>query len=180
MPERQARTAAHLVVRRSRVRNTLIGVLALVLCVVAVRFAWTAETVIERLFAGSMALFLGMVAVFTLLLAVDRTPVLEFDEDGLIDRGSIVRAGRVGWDQIRAVEARDNGADRFLVVGVYRPQRFVVDLPPEQRRQAEELIQRYGTPIVIPWRGLDRSLTEVVERAGALRRQHSQSDECGR
>ncbi len=180
MPERQLQTASHLVVRRSRVRSGLIGLSALVLCVVAVRFAWIADTAVERVFAGSMALFLGMVAVFAMLTALDRTPVLEVDEEGLTDRGSIVRAGRLRWDEIRSVEARNTGAGCLLVVGVYRPQRFVVDLPPEQRRQAEELIQRYGTPIVIPWRGLDRSLTEVVERAGALRRQHFQSDERGR
>ncbi|MCX2727371.1 hypothetical protein OO015_07645 [Thermomicrobium sp. 4228-Ro] len=159
-----------IVVRRSRVRAAVLGSLSLALCLVAIRFAWGADVWIERLFAGSMALFLGVVAILTILLAVDRTPVLELDEEGVIDRGSLVRAGRIRWQDVRRVEARESGGRRVLLVQVYRPQRFAADLDPEHRRSAEELIQRYGTPIVIPWEALDRPLDQVVAYAEALRR----------
>ncbi len=165
-PERVPR----LVVRRSRLRTALLGSLSLAFCIVALRFAWSADAWIERVFASSMALFLGVVAVLTILLAADRTPVLELDEEGVIDRGSLVRAGRIRWQDVRRVESRETGGRRALLVQVYRPQRFAADLDPERRRGAEELIQRYGTPIVIPWEALDRPLDQVVEYAEALRR----------
>jgi hypothetical protein len=171
--------ASQLVVRRNRLRASLIGALALVLGVVAVRFAWTADVWIERLFASSLALFLGIVAVVTFLLALDRTPVLEMDEAGLTDRGSLVRAGRIAWQDVRRVEARRAGGRQLLVVQVYRPQRFAADLEPERRRAAEEMIQRYGTPIVIPWEALDQPLERVVAHAEALRRGEGVRDDRG-
>jgi hypothetical protein len=116
-----------------------------------------------------MAIFLGLVAVVSTLIALDRTPVLEIDEEGFTDRGSPIRAGRVPWQSVRRVEAKAVGNRRYLVVQVYRPQRFLADLDPERRQAAEELIQRHGTPIVIPWETLDQPLDAVVEQAEALR-----------
>jgi predicted FMN-binding regulatory protein PaiB len=78
-------------------------------------------------------------------------------------------AGRVPWQSVRRIEAKSVGTRRYLVVQVYRPQRFIADLDPERRKAAEELIQRHGTPIVIPWEALDQPLNAVVEQAEALR-----------
>ncbi len=169
MGRERTRSDRSLIVRRSRLRSLLIAMIALGFFVAAIWFAWQTESWLERLFAVSMAVFLGLVAVVSTLIALDRTPVLEIDEEGFTDRGSPVRAGRVPWQSVRRVEAKAVGKRRYLVVQVYRPQRFLADLDPERRQAAEELIQRHGTPIVIPWEAFDRSLDTVVERAEALR-----------
>ncbi|MBO9350861.1 MAG: hypothetical protein J7449_05225 [Thermomicrobium sp.] len=169
MGRERTRSDRTLIVRRSRLRGLLIAALALAFFVAAVWFAWHAGSWLERLFAVSMAVFLGLVTVVSTLIALDRTPVLEIDEEGLTDRGSPVRAGRVPWQSVRRIEAKSVGTRRYLVVQVYRPQRFIADLDPERRKAAEELIQRHGTPIVIPWEALDQPLNAVVEQAEALR-----------
>ncbi len=157
------------VVRRSRLRAFVIAVVAGVLAIAAVWFAFRAETGLERLFAVSMTVFFGFAAALALLSGLERTPLIEVDEEGIVDRGSPVQAGRLGWDVIKRIEAKMVGRQPVLAILVYRPQRFVVDLPPDRREVAEEAIQRYGTPFVIPWSGFDQHLEEVVERAEAFR-----------
>jgi len=169
MGREPTRSGRSLIVRRSRLRSLLIAMLALAFCVAAIWFAWQTGSWLERLFAVSMAIFLGLVAGVSTLIALDRTPVLEIDEEGLTDRGSPVRVGRVPWQSVRRVEAKSVGNRRYLVVQVYRPLRFLADLDAERRQAAEELIQRHGTPLVIPWEALDQSLDAVVEQAEALR-----------
>ncbi|MCS7051417.1 MAG: hypothetical protein NZL87_07370 [Thermomicrobium sp.] len=162
--------AQPLLVRRSRLRAGLTAVLGLAFGVGAVWYAVTAGTGIERLFAVSMAVFLGFVAALATVAALDRTPVLEVDADGIVDRGSPVHAGRLRWEEIKRVEAKRVGRQSLLAVHVYRPHRFVVDLPSERRQAAEEAIQRHGTPFIVPWAGMDQRLDIVVERAEAYRR----------
>ncbi|MCX7623897.1 MAG: hypothetical protein N2Z82_09145 [Thermomicrobium sp.] len=150
-------------------RTALLGGLALAFLPVAVWFAVVAGAWVERLFAISMAIFLIFAGLLTLLAAFDRTPVLELDPEGLIDRASFVHAGRISWRDVRRVEAHTTRGRRLLV-HVYRPQRFAAALDPVRRRAAEELIERYGTPIVIAWDALDQPLDRVVEVAESLRR----------
>ena len=118
MGRERTRSDRTLIVRRSRLRGLLIATLAFAFFVAAVWFAWHAGSWLERLFAVSMAVFLGLVTVVSTLIALDRTPVLEIDEEGLTDRGSPVRAGRVPWQSIRRIEAKSVGTRRYLVVQV--------------------------------------------------------------
>ncbi|GBD22126.1 hypothetical protein HRbin28_02603 [bacterium HR28] len=170
MESKSTDTLEPLVVRRSRLRAFVTAVVAAVLAVAAVWFAFNAETGLERLFAVSMAIFFGFAAALAALSGFERTPVIEVDEEGIVDRGSPVRVGRLRWEEVKRVEAKVVGRQPILAILVYRPQRFVVDLPPDRREVAEEAIQRHGTPIVIPWSGFDRRIEDVVERAEAFRR----------
>ncbi len=158
-----------LVVRRSRRRAALGLGLTLVLAVLAVLFGLRASDWLERIFAVSLALFAVMIGILLLLSVLDTSPVLELGPDGLVDHGSPARAGRLRWDEIKRVEIVRIGRQPALAVQVYRPQRFLVDLPAERREAAEAVIQRHGTPIVIPWVGLDRDLSSVVAQAETLR-----------
>jgi len=96
MGRERTRSDRTLIVRRSRLRGLLIATLAFAFFVAAVWFAWHAGSWLERLFAVSMAVFLDLVTVVSTLIALDRTPVLEIDEEGLNNGGSPVRAGREG------------------------------------------------------------------------------------
>lgn len=170
MESKSTDTLEPLVVRRSRLRAFVTAVVAAVLAVAAVWFAFNVETGLERLFAVSMAIFFGFATAFAALSGFERTPVIEMDEKGIVDRGSPVRVGRLRWEEVKRVEAKVAGRQPILAILVYRPQRFVVDLPPDRREVAEEAIQRHGTPFVIPWSGFDRRIEDVVERAEAFRR----------
>lgn len=170
MESKSTDTLEPLVVRRSRLRAFVTAVVAAVLAVAAVWFALNVETGLERLFAVSMAIFFGFAAALAAVSGFERTPVIEVDEEGIVDRGSPVRVGRLRWEEVKRVEGKVVGRQPILVILVYRPQRFTVDLPPDQREAAEEAIQRHGTPFVIPWSGFDRRIEDVVERAEEFRR----------
>lgn len=160
-----------LLVRRSQRRLVLSLVVSIGLTLVAILFLIQAGNWLERIFATSLGLFAGLASFFFGWSLFDRSAIVEITPEGFVDRGSPVRAGLLRWDEIRRFEPVQLGRQTALAVHVYRPQRYAASLHGEQRRVAETMIQQYGTPIVIPWVGLDRRLEFVIEVAEEWGRQ---------
>ncbi len=61
-----------------------------------------------RLVGAGVTVYFGFLEIYALYRLVRRTPSLVVGADGIHDNTSIIAAGRIGWDEVRAIERKKN------------------------------------------------------------------------
>lgn len=100
-------------------------------------------------------LFFTPVALYQLVMLLRGRPRVLVDAAGVTDHASPAGMGLVGWDRIRGarVEKLDERT-RLVVVEVSAPDELVRGSRPLLRRTRRFTCERFGSPVVIPVRGL--------------------------
>lgn len=100
-------------------------------------------------------LFFGPVALYQLVMVLGGRPRVVVDDAGVTDRASPAGIGLVGWERIRGarVEQLDERT-RLVVVEVADPDELVRRSGRLLRRTRRMTQLRFGSPVVIPVRGL--------------------------
>jgi hypothetical protein len=121
---------------------------------------------------GTLALvvFVPVTVVF-LLRAIRNRPVLVLDAEGFTDRGSVISAGHVSWQEVQRIEEKPAGRRVFVAVTVNDRDAF------RARQSAwHRLLLRLNGPMVagdilIPDSVLPMSPAELVKTMRRLHRQ---------
>lgn len=100
-------------------------------------------------------LFFGPVALYQLVMLLGGRPRVVVDDAGVTDHASPAGIGLVGWERIRGarVEQLDERT-RLVVVEVADPDELVLRSGRLLRRTRRMTHRRFGSPVVIPVRGL--------------------------
>ncbi|MDN5914468.1 MAG: hypothetical protein L0I76_05065 [Pseudonocardia sp.] len=118
-------------------------------------------------------LFFAPVALYQLVMLLLGRPRVVVDDAGVTDHASPAGMGLLGWDRIRGarVEKLDERA-RLVVIEVADPDELVRASGPLLRRTRRATRDRFGSPLVIPVRGLGvrsdvlcRAIRERVPRS---------------
>lgn len=124
---------------------------------------------------GAVAfLFFGAAAVYAVAKAFDRKPGLVLGPTGLVDNSSAVAAGFIPWSDVTGVRIFTFGIQKFLVVRVADPEKYIRRGNPFRRALNRVNTWMCGSPITIssialriPFRELHRELaTRVARHAG--------------
>ncbi|RZT88728.1 hypothetical protein EV383_5673 [Pseudonocardia sediminis] len=100
-------------------------------------------------------LFFAPVAVYQLAQLVRGRPRVVVDDAGIVDHASPAGMGRLGWDRVTGarVEPFDEKSS-LVVVEVTDPDALVRDSGTLLRRTRQSSLERFGSPVVVPVRGL--------------------------
>lgn len=69
--------------------------------------------------------FFGLCGVFGLAKCLDSRPGLVLDSIGIIDNSAGVAVGRIAWSEIRDVQAGSVRSQKFLVLFVTNPEKYL-------------------------------------------------------
>ena len=100
-------------------------------------------------------LFFAPPALYQLVMVLRGRPRVVVDDSGLTDHASPAGIGRLGWERVRG--ARVEQVDRrspLVVVEVDDPDGLLRGSGPLLRRARRSSQERFGSPVVIPVRGL--------------------------
>ncbi len=109
------------------------------------------------------AIFFGLCGFYSCMKIFDGKPGLIIDKEGIVDNSSGVAAGRIPWDEINGFAVGGNGRQRFVVIYVIDPQRYV-DRGGSLKRMLNAANLRFmGSPINISSNTLNVSFDELLQ-----------------
>jgi len=94
--------------------------------------------------------FFGACALYGLGKLLGRPPELVLDREGIVDRSNAAAAGRVAWNEIRAIEVVSVRSQRLLALHVVDPEKYLARDGLVRRLLRKLNHGSCGTPIVIP------------------------------
>jgi hypothetical protein len=103
----------------------------------------------------------GLGGVYALFKLFDPRPALIIDAEGIIDNSSAVSVGRVRWDEITGVGTCQDKGQRFLVIGVIDPEKYVKRTSWLLRPLVSLNVGLTGSPITIPSTALALDFNDV-------------------
>ena len=145
--------SAALDVRAPRRRQVLILLIAVLFVLAGV--VLTTGPLVALTVGLLTILFFGPVALYQLAMLMRGRPRVVVDDAGLTDHASPAGIGLLGWDRIRGarVEQLDERS-HLVVVEVGDPDGLVRGSGALLRRTRRSSQERFGSPVVIPVRGL--------------------------
>lgn len=100
-------------------------------------------------------LFFGPVGLYQLMMLLLGRPRVVLDDAGLTDHASPAGIGLLGWDRIRGARVEElDERSPLVVVDVTDPDGLVHGSGALLRRTRRSSQERFGSPVVIPVRGL--------------------------
>lgn len=121
-------------------------------------------------------LFFGLVAVVMLAKLARTNAGLILDEEGLTDHSSGLPAGFIPWNDIRKISVTTTGNQRFLVIHVKKPEKYLDREPNLLKRTAMRMNYKLsGSPIHIQVSFLDMDLYTLQELIASKRFQQQQA-----
>ena len=139
----------------------LIG-MCILLCVVP---PWYVQVI-----GGIGVVLFGFLAPANACLFFSRKSGLTIDRDGIIDRTSLLSAGRIRWEDIRGI--RCGPSISTLIVDVHDPQLFVERGNAPLRWLKAINLRMVGSPVVLNLEPLD---APALELAGVLEEFHARA-----
>lgn len=109
------------------------------------------------------AIFFGLCGFCWCMKIFDGKPGLIIDEEGIVDNSSGVAAGRIPWDEINGFAVVGNGRQRFVVIDVTDPQRYVNRGGSLKRMLNAANLRLMGSPINISSNSLNVSFDELLQ-----------------
>jgi hypothetical protein len=111
------------------------------------------------------ALVFGVLSLLAIARLFDRRPGLVVDRQGLIDRTTHLGVGRINWTEVRDLRIVKMRMNKFLVIDVHDPDRFLDRGNVLQRLLRAGNLRAQGSPIALSSNlleiGFDR-MTHVV------------------
>jgi hypothetical protein len=99
---------------------------------------------------GALSVFLfGASAVYTIAKLFDGKPGLVLGPTGLMDNSSAVAAGFIPWSDVTGVKVFWFGIQRFLVIRVADPEKYIARGNPFKRALNRANTGMVGSPIAI-------------------------------
>jgi len=129
-----------------------------------------------RGFALAGAVLFGLCGIYGCIKVFDGKPGLVIDREGVVDNSSAAPAGRIGWDEITALEVVEVSGQRMLAIRVVDPQKYVERGGPLRRMLNAANCRMTGSPINVSSHALSinfddllRVLTAALNRHKAVR-----------
>lgn len=94
--------------------------------------------------------FFGAAAVFLAVRLVSPRAVVTVDEDGIVDRSSMLAGGAIGWDQIAGTQVVELAGQRFLGLHLHDTEAFLAQQPAVKRKGMQTNQARWGSVVNIP------------------------------
>ncbi len=113
-------------------------------------------------------LFFGACALMGGRYLLSFGPALVIDAEGVVDRASPARAGRIPWDEVKGFAKGSAGGARFLVIRLRDPERVIREDWPWMRPIHRYNLRRQGSPLGLPEPVLKGRLEDILARARAL------------
>lgn len=136
--------------RRRQVLATLVAVMFVLAGIVL-----ATGPIVVSVVGIAAILFFGPIAIYQLTMLARGRPRVLLDERGLTDHASPAGAGLLPWSQIRGARVEDlDDRTRLVVVDVVDPDEVLRRSGRLARRSKQMTLERYGSPVVIPVRGL--------------------------
>lgn len=109
------------------------------------------------------AIFFGLCGFCWSMKIFDGKPGLVIDNEGIVDNSSVAAAGRIHWDEINGIAVAGNGRQRFVVIDVTDPQKYV-DRGGSLKRMLNAANLRFmGSPINVSSNSLNVSFDELLQ-----------------
>lgn len=103
--------------------------------------------VIDVVIGSQAVLFFGGGLVVIMRMILQREPALELTDEGFVDRSSLVAAGFVPWSDVVGLRQYDTFGQRFLVVKVADPKKYVQRHGMVPRFFATMNVKMVGSPV---------------------------------
>lgn len=95
-------------------------------------------------------LFFGLVVIVLLLKLITKNAGLIISDDGLTDNSSGLSAGFIDWSDIRSIHFSGSGINKFLIIKVKKPEKYINRESNVLKRTAMHLNHKMsGSPIHI-------------------------------
>lgn len=117
--------------------------------------------------------FFGLCGLYGLLKLFDGSPGLVLDREGIIDNSSGVAAGRISWREIRDIQVRSIGGQRFVAVMVADPEKYLGKGNFLSRFFVKANYKMYGTPIFISAHSLKVKFEDLEKQIQDFRKRSS-------
>jgi len=98
------------------------------------------------LFTFAMGFLIGYLFAKELFL---NEPLLQFGPRGFIDRSTKISVGEVLWEDVASIETKKIVWQKFIVVHVKNPEKYIARKKGCQQRALKANIKYHGTPICI-------------------------------
>jgi hypothetical protein len=110
---------------------------------------------------AAAVLFFGACAVYAIVKFFDRKPGLVLGPTGFLDNSSAVAAGFIPWSDVTGVGIFTVGIQKFLVVRVADPEKYIRRGNPFRRALNRVNTRMCGSPITISSNALRISFHEL-------------------
>jgi hypothetical protein len=118
--------------------------------------------VVKAAGAGGV-LFFGCVGLFALVKIFDSAPGLVLDQRGLLDRSSAVPVGFVPWRDVAGIEQFDLVDQRFVVIMLKNPEKYVAKSHPALRWIARINTRMCGSPVMLTPNALEVDFDQLYK-----------------
>lgn len=167
---REAHPQRRLVIYPTRVRATVLCVVALLVVGGGAALLALGEIMLQVLGAAVVAFF-GYAALYFAYRIARPAPSLTVDAFGIHDNASAVGVGFVPWQEIKDCCRLDFRGQPMLAVIVDDPDAVIARAKPFRRAVLRVNTKMMGTPVNVPGAGLPFSVDELTREISAYRPQ---------